>query len=62
MLIRELLFVDDAAIATHSEIELQRLVDRQAEACDLSELTISVKKSEVIGQGTKLTNRVKTWW
>ena len=28
MFVRELLFADDAAIATHSETELQRLVDR----------------------------------
>ena len=50
VMIRELLFADDAAIATHSEIELQRLVDRLAEAYDVFGLTISVKKTEVIGQ------------
>ena len=38
VLIRELLFADAAMTATHSEIELQRLVDRL--------------KTEVIGQGT----------
>ena len=51
-LIRELLFADDAAIVTLSEIELQRLADCLAETCDLFRLTISVKKTEVIGQGT----------
>ena len=30
VLVREFLFADDAEIATHSEIELQRLVDRLA--------------------------------
>ena len=52
VLIRELLFADDASIATHSEIELQRLVDRLAEASDLFRLTIRVQKTGVIGQGT----------
>ena len=51
MLIRELLFADAAAIATHSLIELQRQVDCLAEACDLFGLTISVKKTP-IGQRT----------
>ena len=52
VLTRELLFTDDAAIAKHSEIELQRLVDHLAEARNLFRLTISVEKTEVIGQGT----------
>ena len=51
-LIRELLFADGAAIATHGKIKLQRLISCLAEACDLCGLTISVKKTEVIGQGT----------
>ena len=49
VLISELLFADAAAIATHSEIERQRLVDRSGEACDLFGLIISVKKTESIG-------------
>ena len=51
-MITELFFADDTAIATHREIELQRLVDRLVEACDLFGQTINVKKTEVIGQGT----------
>lgn len=35
-------------MVAHSEIELQRLVDRLAEVCPLFRLTISVKKNEVI--------------
>ena len=60
VLIRELLFADDAAIVTHSEIELQRLVHRLAEACDIFGL-ISVKKT---GNRTrdKLATRDRTWW
>ena len=46
----EVLFSDAAAIANYSE--LQRQVDRLAEAYHLFGLTISVKKTEVIGQGT----------
>ena len=59
VLIRELLFADDAATATHSEIELQRLVDHLAEACDLFGLTTSVKKTEVIGHWTNSPPEIK---
>ena len=59
MLIGEVLFADDSAIATHSEIELQRLVDRLVEVCYLFGLTISVKKCKVIGQGTNLPPEIK---
>ena len=52
MLIRELLLADDAAIAADSEVALQKLIDRQSEAHYLFMLTISVKKTEVVGQGT----------
>ena len=50
--IREVLFADDAAMATHTEEALQRLIDRFALACDDFGLTISIKKTEVMGQGT----------
>ena len=59
VLIKELLLADNAAIATHSEIELQRLVDRLAEAYDLVGLTISVKKTEVTGQGANSPPEIK---
>ena len=59
MLIGELLFLDAAEIATYSEIEFQRLADRLEEACDLCGLTISVKKTEVIGQGTNSPPEIK---
>ena len=55
MLTRELLFTDDAAITTHSYIELQTLAGRLAEACNVFGLTVTVRKIEVIGQpGIKL--------
>ena len=59
MFIRELLFADDDAIATHSETELQRLVDRLVEDCDLFGVTLSIKKTEVIGQGTSSPPEIK---
>ena len=46
------------AIATHSELELQRLVDRLAESCHLFGLAISVKKTEVIGQGITSSSEI----
>ena len=49
---RDFLFADDAAVATHSEEELQMLIDRFASACREFGLTISQKKTQVMGQGT----------
>ena len=51
--IREALFADDAALATHIKAALQRLVDRLAHACREFGLTISLKKTEVMSQGTE---------
>ena len=50
--IRDLLFADDAALVSHSEEGLQRLLDRFSNSCDLFGLTISLKKTKVIGQAT----------
>ena len=50
VLIRELLFADDAALAAHSEEALQRLITSFANACREFGLTISLKKTEVMGQ------------
>ena len=50
--IREALFADDAALATHTQEALQRLLDRFSHACEEFGLTISIKKSVVVGQGT----------
>ena len=44
MLIRELLFADDAGLAAHTEAALQRLIDCFAAACaDNSMLTTNTK-------------------
>ena len=46
------LFSKDAVLPTHTEEELQRLINRFAHACDEFGLTISIKTTEVMGQGT----------
>ena len=45
-----MLFADDAAIATHTEAELQSLMDRFAKAASDFGLTISLKKTNVMAQ------------
>ena len=50
VLIRELLFADDAALASHSEAGLQRLVDKLSRACKELGLTISLKKTNILAQ------------
>ena len=51
-LIRDMLFADDAAVATHTQRELQLLMDRFSQACKDFALTISLKKTNVLGQDT----------
>jgi len=53
VLIRDMLFADDAALATHSEEQLQNLMDTFSEACKDFSLTISLKKTNVMSQGTE---------
>ena len=50
VVIRELLFADDAALTSHSAESLQRLRDRFADACKELGLTISLKKTKIMGQ------------
>ena len=50
VLLRELLFADDAALASQSEADLQRLIDRFAFACNEFGLTISLQKTKVMTQ------------
>ena len=51
-LIRDMLFADDAAVATHTQEELQSLTDCFSQACNDFGLTISLKKTNVLGQDT----------
>ena len=50
--VRDLLFADDAAIVTHSEDDLQALMDKISSACTAFGLTISIKKTNIMAQGT----------
>ena len=47
-LIRELLYADDADFVTHTEEDLQLIIDRFSAACDVFGLKISLKKTKVM--------------
>ncbi|XP_076472075.1 uncharacterized protein LOC143301579 [Babylonia areolata] len=49
---REALFADDTVLVTHTEEALERPMDRLVHTCIEFGLTISLKKTEVMGQGT----------
>ena len=51
-LIQDLLFADDAALVAHTELALQRLTTCFADASRLFGLEVSLKKTEVMAQGT----------
>ncbi|KAJ8038824.1 hypothetical protein HOLleu_16364 [Holothuria leucospilota] len=50
VLIRKMLFGDDAALVSHTNDGLQRLIDQFAHACKEFALTISIKKTDVMAQ------------
>ena len=52
VLFRDMLFSDYAAVATHTQEELQSLMDCFSQACKDFGLTISLKKTIVLGQDT----------
>ena len=52
VIIRDMLFADDVAIVAHSQNELQSLTDDFSQACKEFGLTISLKKTKVLSQGT----------
>ena len=54
--IRDMLFADDAAVCSHTEDELQSLMDRFSRACDDFSLTISLKKTQVLAQEAEPPN------
>ncbi len=55
VLIREMLFADDAALTAHTKDALQCLISSFARASDEFGLTISLKKSNVMGQDVSST-------
>ena len=46
LIIRELLYADDADLVSHSEEDMQFIMDLFSRACDAFGLTISLKKNE----------------
>ena len=50
VLIKETLFADEAALTSHTEEGLQQLISKFTHACNEFGLTISIKKTNVIGQ------------
>ena len=51
--VHDILFADDAAITIQTQENLQRLLDRSSEACRHFGLTISLAKTQVMGQDIK---------
>jgi len=49
-----MLFANDAAVATHTDRELQTLMDHFSQACRDFVPTISLKKTNVLGQGIEI--------
>ena len=47
--VRDLLFADDATITTHTQEDLQRLLDRFSDTCRHFRPTISLAKTQVMG-------------
>ena len=60
VLIREFLFADDAVLTTHTEGALQRFITCFAEACNEFGLTISLKKTNNMGQDDSDTPNITT--
>ena len=54
VLIREMLFADDAALVSHTEEGLQCLMDRLSKACKEFALNISIKKTEVMARDAEI--------
>ena len=53
VLIRDMLFADDAAVATHTQEELRSLMDCFSQACRDFGLTFRLKKTKVLGEDTE---------
>ncbi len=58
---REMLFADDAALTAHTEEALQHLISSFARASDEFGLTMSLKKSSVMGQDVSSTPCISRW-
>ena len=50
VLIREMLFANDIALTSHTETGLRDLIRRFSDACKEFGITISIKKTKILGQ------------
>ena len=57
-MIRELLYADDAALVAHSQHELQDMCDSFAAACKEFGMTISIRKTVVMGLNTPVPPQI----
>jgi len=58
VLIRELLYANDAALVVHSEMHLQSLCERFVKACIDFSMTINLKKTVVMSLGTSIPSPI----
>ena len=58
-MIRDMLFADDAGIASHTEEELQHLMNRLSAACKKFGLIISLQKTKILSQGSSVEPSIK---
>ena len=56
ILIRDMLFADDVAVATHTQHQLQSSIDRFSQACRDFGLNMSLKKTNVMAHGSRSRN------
>ena len=57
--IRDFLFADDAALVAHSAIDLQTQLNQFSSACSDFGLSISLKKTKILSQGTNVLPSIK---
>ena len=57
--VRDMLFADDAALVAHSAQDLQTLLNQFSSACLEFGLTISLKKTKILSQGTDIPPTIK---
>ncbi|KAK6965621.1 Craniofacial development 2 [Biomphalaria glabrata] len=58
LLVRELLYAEDAAIVADSDIQLQSLVDKLSAACQKFGLNVSQSKTKILVQNTNTAAQV----
>ena len=59
VLVHDMLFADDAALAKHSETEMQRLINNFASVCETIGLPISLKKTNMSAQDVSQAPEIK---